>query len=404
MASKLEESPVVRYLHQLEGALKQQAGITPEDALTDAREFLSQDLVSLRRSEPGLSNEETYQHFLTTFGTPEQVAQSYCDFAETNFNALRGTAPGWRICCTRCGRSAPADQAGITRIGARSIHKYVLGWCRECRRLRWLRLQRDLAQTNLTKGLGMSRTGAELRRLSHKPWLTLATILVLAFGLWIGVPLAISMLPGAETSPFPTYAVATPANKPAVAFDPARLFEALPSGWSIKSHFDVPARQLAALSGKLGGQIESLSNTVLYDGKTDLQINVVVSPDAKQAQSIYKRIRDSKSDPRHAFCQGKVVIEFVVRNVDQARFANRARYRLPIQPKQASYEIRFDAVPLKQGDSMTWNQLFNHFLQWHRPNQRHLAETLQDLLHKTACISDSSDGTQFSLDRSCKVI
>ncbi|MGI9471148.1 MAG: hypothetical protein ACR2NZ_06440, partial [Rubripirellula sp.] len=143
----------------------------------------------LSRSEPGLTDEECYEHFVATFGAPETVAQCYEDAAQPSRINRIGIAPNWRICCTRCGRSAPAENAGITRIGARSKHKYVLGWCRDCRRFRWLRLQRDLNRTNLSDALGMNLTGAEFRNSSHKPWRVIFLILLLALLLGVLLPL-----------------------------------------------------------------------------------------------------------------------------------------------------------------------------------------------------------------------
>ena len=120
MVQQLNEPPVVQYLHELEIAVKQKVGVVPEDVLTDAREFLLRDLQSLRQSEPGIGEQEAYEHFLATFGDPDRVAQQYEDEAGPVLWKRNGHAPNWRICCTKCGRSAPAAKAGITRVAARS--------------------------------------------------------------------------------------------------------------------------------------------------------------------------------------------------------------------------------------------------------------------------------------------
>jgi hypothetical protein len=188
MAQQLLKQPVVRYLQQLELAVKQKVGVVPEDVLTDAREFLSKDLQSLRQSEPGIDDEEIYQHFLTTFGNPDDVAQHYEDAAKPNLLKLKGVAPNWRICCTKCGRSAPAARVGITRIGARSVHKYVLGWCHDCRWLRWMRLERDLDKTNLSRELGVDLTGEQFRVQKHKPWKVVFAVLAIVLPLVLFLP------------------------------------------------------------------------------------------------------------------------------------------------------------------------------------------------------------------------
>jgi hypothetical protein len=49
-------------------------------------------------------------------------------------------SPVWRACCTRCGKSKPLASVGGVRIAARSVHKYTLGYCHDCRRHRFLRI------------------------------------------------------------------------------------------------------------------------------------------------------------------------------------------------------------------------------------------------------------------------
>jgi hypothetical protein len=63
-----------------------------------------------------------------------------------------GYAPGWQIRCPACGRTADAGRAGIVRAGAASIGKLTLGYCSQCRRLRWLAVERTT--TSPTPGSG----------------------------------------------------------------------------------------------------------------------------------------------------------------------------------------------------------------------------------------------------------
>ena len=76
------------------------------------------------------------------------------------------------------GQTEPADRAGVIRLGAASRHKYVLGYCSNCRWIRWIRLAKDLDRTNLTDQLGVATTPAELRSEAHRPWLTVFCILL----------------------------------------------------------------------------------------------------------------------------------------------------------------------------------------------------------------------------------
>ena len=358
MAQQVLKPPVLRYLHQLEIAVKQKVGVVPEDVLTDAREFLAKDLQSLQQSEPGIDDEEIYQHFLATFGRPDEVAQHYEDASDPNLLKLKGVAPNWRICCTSCGRSAPAAKVGITRIGARSRHKYVIGWCRDCRWLRWMRLERDLDQTNLSSELGASLTGEQMRRRKHKP----GTVVLLTLAI---VLLSLLMLPGLIN----WGAGAANANQASDA-----TFAKMPENWHVDSHTIVTSDQLGTFSKKLGGSIVHATNTVIRDDQRRLQINRLRCRDAKDADAVQRNLHRMKGNPRHVCRNGLDVYEFVCRTPAAARFAIEARYRLPIQPQQARYRIQFDAIPVASGDAMAWNKLFNLFLRWHAGEERDAIE------------------------------
>jgi hypothetical protein len=58
---------------------------------------------------------------------------------------MRGYAPGWQVRCTKCGRTREAAEVGIVRLGAWSWKKYTLGWCSDCRWLRFLAVERKPA-------------------------------------------------------------------------------------------------------------------------------------------------------------------------------------------------------------------------------------------------------------------
>lgn len=344
----------MRYLHQLELAAKQRVGVVPEDMLTDAREFLSKDLQSLQQSEPGIEDEEIYRHFLTTFGLPDDVARQYEDVSKKGGSRFEGVAPHWRICCTKCGRSAPAAKAGITRMGARSSHKYVVGWCRDCRWLRWLRLERDLDQANLCQQLAVELTGEQLRQRKHKP----VQVVLLA--------LAISLV-AAVLFPMIVRQVLKAANAAQVA---DATFAAMPANWTVDRHQVVSPGNLQAISRKLGGSIVAATNTVIRDQGRSLQINRLRCKRARDAGAVQRALLDMKLNPLHVARNGLDVYEFVCRTPEAGRFAIEARYRLPIQPQEAKYRVQFDAIPIAGGNPMAWNRLFNLFLLWHSGQDR----------------------------------
>lgn len=47
----------------------------------------------------------------------------------------------WWLICPRCGRAVRAVDVGYVRVHARSKGKRMLGRCRECTKLRWLRVE-----------------------------------------------------------------------------------------------------------------------------------------------------------------------------------------------------------------------------------------------------------------------
>lgn len=115
-----------RYLCELELEVKQIPGCNPEEAISDAREFLLSDYDALVRSAEPPDDQSHYDLIVESFGTPKEVASQYQSATvPTPKCTTPGYAPGWRICCTRCGRSAPLAAIGGTRIGASSVHKYI---------------------------------------------------------------------------------------------------------------------------------------------------------------------------------------------------------------------------------------------------------------------------------------
>ena len=166
---------VRRYLEQLELELKKLSGVVPEDALCDAREFLIADSEALARSGEPPSEMEHFDWIMENYGAPEVVAQQYADQANP-FPVKHGFAPGWRICCTKCGRSSPLASVGAIRIGAKSWHKYHLAFCRGCKRVRFARIIQDMDEANLTEQLGLKRLPEQVRSTMHRPVMTFVGI------------------------------------------------------------------------------------------------------------------------------------------------------------------------------------------------------------------------------------
>lgn len=138
-------------------------------------------------------------------------------------------------------------------------------------------------------------------------------------------------------------------------------FAKLPNGWTAKST-ELPRQKVAAIGSKLGGNAEFITNTIVSDGKRQVQINVIGAHTQAAAQAIYENLSKAKQNNQHVQLQERRVYEFVCRTDEQARFALEAMYRLPIAPKTVKYEIAFDAAPLQSCDPMSWNKLYSTFI------------------------------------------
>ena len=363
---KAMPTPVQKYLEQLEQCLKQKSGVAAEDALSDAREHLEHDYRELLQCKPDCSDDNAYRHFASTYGEPRSVAQQYEDFSKPLLLKLPGYAPGWRICCTRCGRSAPAARAGITRIGARSHRKYVVGWCRDCRWLRWLRIEHDLDRTNLTKELGVRKSPAELRSKKHRPWTFLAALLLSIFLLVFAANVGSRIVSGLGFSDPPADGT----------------FGEMPPGWKVDSHIVFSTEKAKAIGEKFGGDIIGVTNTVIRDGTRKLQINEIQCRTANDATVIQNALAKLHSNPRDCVLRDTTVFEFVCRTPESGRFAAEARYRLPIQPEKVRYRVQFDAAPLAAVEPMAWNRFFNLFLTWEASENKAAIESQIDDLSK----------------------
>jgi hypothetical protein len=50
------------------------------------------------------------------------------------------TKPEWMLVCPKCGKRIPLRETGSIRIGAASIGKRTLGFCKGCKRLRLIKI------------------------------------------------------------------------------------------------------------------------------------------------------------------------------------------------------------------------------------------------------------------------
>lgn len=375
MSNPRERHPAIeKYLAELEVAAKQCVGVHPNQILRDAEEHLIRDCDALLRVEPGLDEESVLNHFRQSFGEPNEVAKSYEQFSDTRPSAIPATAPGWRIYCPRCGKSAPAKQRGITRIGAWSFGKRVLGWCSECNRLRWLKLTQDLEKSGtITPSEGATASAKSdlkrhaasliqsrfwaLARLSSVRSLALALIFFLVSTTQAAQKQAASKAPGLQTAP---------------------------AGWTIVRESEVTGAQLGQFSKKLGIELASLFNTVVAFEKKELQINTITAKNEADAEQLKSLLRKGKSNSRWVVQNRASVYEFVARSSDEARVASIARYAFAIEPTERSYHVTFEAIPILSEESGlapdARNRMFNLLLEL--PTKPSLSKDVAELAKK----------------------
>ena len=56
---------------------------------------------------------------------------------------MKGYAPGWRVHCTKCGRTRDAAGVGTTKTSASARKCYTLGWCSNCSWLRFAATEKN---------------------------------------------------------------------------------------------------------------------------------------------------------------------------------------------------------------------------------------------------------------------
>ena len=95
--------------------------------------------------------------------------------------------------------------------------------------------------------------------------------------------------------------------------NPAPPAPAMPAGWTVTSDFDVPADQTRSIARKLGVELTSLRNTVYDVEGNRVQLNVLIVPDAANADAAMNSLRSIKSEIA-LLRKGLVIYEFVGEN------------------------------------------------------------------------------------------
>jgi len=141
-----------------------------------------------------------------------------------------------------------------------------------------------------------------------------------------------------------------------------KLIKALPPGWQVVKSFLAPQDQTAAIGKRLGGRIKNLTNTTLSAHGQQIQVNILECSTSAEAAKVYGAIRRMKDHPAFCLRVADSVVEFVG---DDISLATKTAYELGLKPKPKSlrYRISFEAAPIRKCDYMSWNELYNLFLQ-----------------------------------------
>ena len=154
-----------------------------------------------------------------------------------------------------------------------------------------------------------------------------------------------------------TLAVSAWAAAPAEPF-----LRRLPTGVFLQSSAQLSDSKTKAIAQELGGDIDRLTNSQLRVQGRRIQINVVTAHTAQDAKKIHAALGANKPPP-YCFQRGKLVVEYVGKDVDEA-LAFKTSYELGLieKPKQLTYRIEATLAAVDQADYMACNPLFQQFI------------------------------------------
>ncbi len=135
----------------------------------------------------------------------------------------------------------------------------------------------------------------------------------------------------------------------------------LPKGWQTSQTINVQSGQLRQFSKNLGGEIVAANNRILnlYRNKSVCKLNTIRCASEKDAKLVYANLLKLKKDIATVARKGDTVFELVVTD---SRFSLYAKSQLGFIPEKVTYEVKFQAAPIKSGDYGQANKSFNAFL------------------------------------------
>jgi hypothetical protein len=157
------------------------------------------------------------------------------------------------------------------------------------------------------------------------------------------------------------------------------IFSDLPAGLTLQSTVEVDPERTKAIGQKLGGRVSRLTNSVLRVHGRTIQINIITAADESDAEIIHSSLSRIKSYP-FCFMKGRLVIEYVGRNVDIA-LAKKASYELGLldKPTSVRYQIDMELAAVDSVDYMHSNPMFNHLISFANNPDQEVKESIAEL-------------------------
>lgn len=161
------------------------------------------------------------------------------------------------------------------------------------------------------------------------------------------------------------------------------LLRDLPPGVVVESSTEVPAAQMKAIGQRLGGELERLENSTIRVHGRQIKVNTITAVDESSAKAIHAAIARTKPHPAFCMRQGRVVIEYVGKDIDAA-MATKTSYELGLQPKPASVRYRVTAglATVEKADYMACTPLFDRFLALQGGANQGVLQQIADLSEK----------------------
>lgn len=139
-------------------------------------------------------------------------------------------------------------------------------------------------------------------------------------------------------------------------------FENIPFGCFVTSSDVISKEQTDAIGKKLGAPLKKLSNTYLQVQGKSIQVNILEPETRTDVERLHKTISAMKNHPAFCLIRDKKVIEFCNADVSTAI---KTAYELGFtsKPRKVHYGLTAHVSTVDKGDYMSFNKLFNVFLQ-----------------------------------------